>query len=298
MFRNALVGVNGHLGNSDAVGLAKELLHEGGELTLAHIYPGDARIWGESGAEYSAVERERALKLLTQVRDQGDVNAQLRYEESASVGRGLHELAEAVGADLLVVGSSVNGLRGRVLLGDDARAALNGAPCAVAIAPSGYSRENATIREIGVAYNGSPESDNAISVARKLAAKHGAKLSAFEAVSIPTYAFLAGPVPIENTVEGLVRQARERITALGDVEPHAAYGNAAEELALYSASIDLLVVGSRDYGPIGRLMHGSTSHQLARTARCPLLALTRAARAADGSDPSQHELDAEAAARD
>jgi Universal stress protein family len=47
---------------------------------------------------------------------------------------------------------------------------------------------------------------------------------------------------------------------------------------MYSASLDLLVVGSRAYGPIGRLMHGSTSRQLARTARCPLLVLTRGAR--------------------
>ena len=38
----------------------------------------------------------------------------------------------------------------------------------------------------------------------------------------------------------------------------------------------LLVVGSRSYGPLGRLMHGSTSQQLARTCRCALLVLPRA----------------------
>ncbi|HTP21823.1 MAG TPA: universal stress protein [Solirubrobacteraceae bacterium] len=41
------------------------------------------------------------------------------------------------------------------------------------------------------------------------------------------------------------------------------------------ATIDLLVVGSRGYGPIGRLVHGSTSRALADAARCPLLVLTR-----------------------
>ena len=53
---------------------------------------------------------------------------------------------------------------------------------------------------------------------------------------------------------------------------------------MYGQSIDLLVVGSRGYGPLGRLMHGSTSTKLARIARCPLLVLTRAAQAVDGSE--------------
>ena len=67
----------------------------------------------------------------------------------------------------------------------------------------------------------------------------------------------------------------ELIAALGDIEAHAAYGDPAEELTLYSASLDLLVLGSRGYGPLGRLVHGSTAHQLANTARCPLLVLAR-----------------------
>ena len=64
---------------------------------------------------------------------------------------------------------------------------------------------------------------------------------------------------------------------LGGVEPHAGHGEPAEELALYSRSVDLLVIGSRGYGPIGRVVHGSTAEKLARTARCPLLVLTRGA---------------------
>jgi nucleotide-binding universal stress UspA family protein len=88
-------------------------------------------------------------------------------------------------------------------------------------------------------------------------------------------------VPVGDWIGGLVQDARDRIAALGDVEPHAVYGQPAEELAMYSASLDLLVVGSRGYGPIGRLIHGSTSQQLAHSARCPLLVLTRAARATE-----------------
>jgi nucleotide-binding universal stress UspA family protein len=165
-----------------------------------------------------------------------------------------------------------------VLIGDDTSAALNGAPCAVAIAPSNYAQRPGMTREIGVGYDGSPESEHALSVARTLAVAWAAKLSAFEAVSLPSFAFV-GPGAADNAPQGLVADALERIAGLGGVEPHAAYGQPAEELARYSASLDLLIVGARGYGPVGRLIHGSTSRQLARAARCPLLVLTRAAHA-------------------
>ena len=279
MFNSVLVGVDSHGGGADAIALSKVLVARRGGLTLANVFSGDARIWRAAETEHDAIHREHALELLEHAREQAGVEAQLRSINASSVGRGLHELCEATGADLLVVGSSRQGLIGRVLLGDDTRAALNGAPCAIAIAPAGYADQPLAIREIGVGYNGSPESDHAITIGRMVAAEHGAKLSAFEAVSLPSYAFLGSPAPVDGAIDDLVDDARRRIGSLGGVQAHAVYGNPAEELALFSASLDLLIVGSRDYGPVGRLVHGSTSHQLARVARCPLLVLTRAARA-------------------
>jgi nucleotide-binding universal stress UspA family protein len=202
------------------------------------------------------------------------------------VGRGLHELCEVSGADLLVVGSSRRGRLGRVLIADDTSAALNGAACAIAIAPRNYSQQPGMRREIGVGYDGSPESEHALTVARALAVAWAAKLSALEAVSLPSYA-VVGPGAADDTPQCLVGDAVERIAALGGVEPHAAYGQPAEELALYSASLDLLVVGARGYGPVGRLIHGSTSQQLAHTARCPLLVLTRAVHAIEMDEPAR-----------
>jgi nucleotide-binding universal stress UspA family protein len=276
MFKQIVVGVDGRAGGRDAVALAELLVAAGGELTLAHIVSGDAHAHG-GGPAYEPPEAERAQALLDAAREEAGVEAHLRWRGSSSVGRGLHELCELIGADLVAVGSSRRGLLGRVFIGDDTSAALNGAPCSIAIAPTNYSRQPGAIREIGVGYDGSPESQRALSVARMLAGASGAKLSALEAVSLPSDAFL-GPGAIDNTPGRLLEDARGRIAALGDVEPHAAYGQPAEELALYSASLDLLIVGSRGYGPIGRLIHGSTSQQLAHSARCPLLVLTRTAR--------------------
>src|SRR6516225_1358561 len=254
MFSNILVGVDGEEGGRDAIALARTLFAEGGELTFGYVLrdaPHGPRGWADPSVP---AERGRAAEMLERTRTETGMAAYIRWHAASSVGRGLHELAETIEADLIVVGSTRRGLYGLARLTDDTRAALNGAPC-----------------EIGVGYDGSPESERALAVARVLAAETGAKLSAFEAVSLPAH-FVA----LERArVNDIVRQARERIGMMGDVEPHAAYGDPVVELTIYSASLDLLVIGSRGYGPLGRLLYGATAQHLARRARCPLLVLTR-----------------------
>lgn len=288
MFKNVVAGVDEHQGGHDAIALASRLMQQGGNLTLVHVYPGHTHSADASETTAGGGDRERALALITRAREEAAVDAHAVAIAARSPGRGLHEQAHDVGADLLVVGSCHRGVLGRVMLGDDTLAALDNAPCAVAIAPAGYAHQPRPIRRIGVGYNESVESRHALAVARTLAGQYGAALSALQAVALPSYAFTGGWVgPLDDMFEGIVTDALERLSKLDGVEPHASYGEAGEELAVYSASVDLLVIGSRDYGPAGRLIHGSTSRRLARSARCPLLVLTRAARAADLDAPAQ-----------
>jgi nucleotide-binding universal stress UspA family protein len=296
MFNNVIVGVDGKDGGRDAIALATVLRDkEGGDLTLGYVYPGEPHPWRGSSSAYEAAQFQDACDLLENAREQAGIEARIRWRGSPSAGRGLHELAEEVGADLLVVGSSRRGLLGRVLVGDDSRAALDGARCAVAIAPTSYGAHRVDMREIGVGYDGSPESEHALDVARTLAAARHSRLSAFEAVSVPSSYHAAWAWVEPETIEELVDAARDRVAGLEGVEPHAAYGVASEELALYSASLDLLVIGSRSYAPLGRLVHGSTAQDLARTARCPLLVMTRASRKADATEGSEAKLEGAAA---
>jgi nucleotide-binding universal stress UspA family protein len=141
-----------------------------------------------------------------------------------------------------------------------------------------------------VAYNASPESEHALATGRRLATRHGAQLSAFHAVSLPSRATMSGGLPAGRAAEAMVAQARSRIAQLGGVVGHAVYGDPVEELTLYSASVDLLVVGSRGYGPLGRVVHGSTSQELARRALGPLLVLTRSARTSGGTFPARRAI--------
>jgi nucleotide-binding universal stress UspA family protein len=279
MFNKVLVGVDDGEGGRDAIALARLLAAPGRKLTLGQVYQGDTEMSRAWSPGYEDKQHKRIRELLEKRRTEGGVEAELRWYGSSSVGRGLHELAELTGADLLVIGSSRRGLLGRILIGDDTSAALNGAPCAVAIAPAGYCRETVAMREVGVGYDGSPESKAALALARIVATEHSTRLSAFHALSNPAYLYLgyldtAAPAGAES-IKREVDEARERIAGLGGVEPHAAYGDPVEELTLYSASLDLLVVGSRSYGPLGRLVYGGVAQRLARTARCPLLVLTR-----------------------
>jgi nucleotide-binding universal stress UspA family protein len=276
MLENVLIGVDGRPGGRDAIGLASRLTDSTGELTLAHVYSKALQPSHAISPRLIREERQASLDLLQQERASADVSAEIISIEAGSPGGGLHRQAENQNADLLVVGSCSHGAFGRAMLGDDTRAALDGAPCAVAVAPVGYADHPAPITKIGVAYNGSPESAAALAQARELAARLGATIHALEVVSIPTIVYTGiVPLAIGNSVDAMLQEATSRMKKLPDVEGRAVYGLAGEELAIFSDEVDLLIVGSRGYGPVKRLVLGSTSDYLERHARCPLLVLPR-----------------------
>lgn len=284
MLQRVVVGVDGSDGGRDAVELARQLLSPTGRVILANVYS-DAGTAGLGGRLAVATERDRAHALLDRCRQDSSRAAETVAWFDGSPGCGLHEIAAREHADLLAVGSSHRGLVGRILMGDDALAVLDRAPCAVAVAPRDLASAGTEWTAIGVGYDGSPESERALAVGRTVAAQHGAKLLAFTAVSVPTTTFGPGPLHVSDVIDPLVDQARNRIAALGGVEPHVAYGATADELTQFSESVDLLIVGSHGYGPIERLIHGSTSEQLARSAHCPLLVLPRS-----GIDETQTDV--------
>jgi nucleotide-binding universal stress UspA family protein len=285
MFENVLVGVDGRPTGRDAIALASKLVDPAGRLTLVHVRRADV-----------AEEREGSLEMLEGERAAAGVQAQLASVVSTRPGRGLHEQAEEGGADLLVVGSCSRGVLGRVMLGDDTRAALDGAPCAVAIATRGYAERPAALAQIGVAYNGSPESAAALAAARELASRTGARVHALEVVGIPSVAYTGIVAPaLGQTIEAMLEEAGGRMQQLHGVEGRAVFGLAGEELAAFGEQLDLLVVGSRGYGPMRRLVLGSTSSFLQRHARCPLLVLPRLAGVEDdGSAAREHGAERDA----
>jgi nucleotide-binding universal stress UspA family protein len=283
MFKNVLVGVNGGPHGRDAIALARRLAAPGGKLTLANVFSGSTRPIDAVTPGMVEEDRAHALQTLEHERAAAGVEAELLAIDAMRPGEGLHLAAEKRGADLLVVGFK------RVMLGDDARASLNGAPCAVAVAPSGYGELGAPIARIGVAYDGSPESVAALATARALAAQAGAEVRALHVVSVSYYEYMGMMAPSGGGIDELIKDADKEMKALPGVTGRAEYGLAGEELSLFSGEVDLLIVGSRNYGPVRRLMLGSTSNHLQRHARCPLLILPR------GTEHGAHEAAADEA---
>ena len=279
MFENVLVGVDGRANGRDAIALATRLADPGAQLMLAHVHAGAPDPAHVLAHGLLKDERNASDELLERERAAAGVSARLVSVIAPTPGRGLHDQAEEHRADLLVVGSCERGVFGRAMLGDDARASLNGAPCAVAVACRGYGEQPASISTVGVGYDGSQESEAALAAARAIAQRQGASLRAMQVVNLPTYAFTSViPPPTGESIDELLAEANERLTELEGLQARAVYGLVGEELSAFSDELDLLVVGSRSYGPWHRLVLGSTSNHLQRHARCSLLVLPRAAR--------------------
>lgn len=273
-FESVLVGVDRYSGGRDAVALAKRLSAPRARIVLANI-SGYERI-RPAGPSARAGRRMRAERLLVGAQRSASIQAESVVRRDRSPARGLHDLAEQEHADLLVIGSSHRGLVGRILLGDDTLAILNGSPCAVAIAPRGYASHDHRLAKIGVGHDGSPESELALDAARTIAKRDG---SAIRVVSVVGLESLPQgeeePLDWGAETDRAIRIERDRLARIEGVEGDVVYGDAGEQLAALADELDLLVVGSRGLGPWERLITGSISNYLARGTQCPLLVLPR-----------------------
>ena len=268
MFDVVLVGVDDRPGGRDAIALAKQLAAPRAHLVLANVY--------SSGSVLGSHDpRTRARELLLRVRQEAAATAETVVGKDRSPAKGLHELADHEHADLLVVGSSHRSAIGRVLLGDRTLATLNGAPCAIAIAPHGYASAQHRLETIGVGHDDSDESELALEAARILAERHDAKIRVVSVVGLQELGDDDYALDFAAKTEQAMGRERTRLGEIEGTEGCVVYGDPGEELATLTTDLDLLIVGSRSYGPWGRLINGSTSTYLARRVECPLLVLPR-----------------------
>jgi len=236
---------------------------------------------------------EEAAEALVAVPGMGHVER--RLEASSSPARGLHDTAVSERADLIVVGSSHHGPLARLLLGSVGERLLSGAPCAVAVAPRGHgARDPRAIDTITAAFDGSPEAHIALRTAHELATRTGASLRVVMVIEPPAaipgqFVPLPGLEPLETIERAEALQRQElaaqaaldsALHALGDrveAEREVLFGSdpAAAILDAAARNVDLLVLGSRAYGPAHRTLVGSVSAGVLRHAPCPVLVTPR-----------------------
>jgi nucleotide-binding universal stress UspA family protein len=279
-FQRVVVGLDGSELAGGALTLAQRLVDPNGVLILAAI---DAH--SSFHIPYGHPRRPPA-KVLEAARAEIDEGPNVACIERAasSAARGLTEIAEQRAADLLVLGSSGPAPQRRVTSGRTARRLLQGGPCAVAVAPAGPG-ERDRFHHIGVAYDGSPEARAALAAAYAVAAKHGAAVSLFFAVSSSPGASYGGLAASE--VDRVTQQqrvdAQEQLDAAADEAPDGVNprtvllrGDPAQEIVRASDGIvDLLFTGSRGYGPMHRALAGSVAEALLLAATEPVVVLPR-----------------------
>jgi nucleotide-binding universal stress UspA family protein len=287
-----VVGVDGSDQSGDALALALTLVEPlGASLSPVSVHPYGPLAGTLPESRYEEFVTELADAVHEHMRSLGLPVAErrLRLVSARSPAAGLQRMAEEEPAAVIVVGGSSRSRLGRVFPGGTAERLLAGAPCPVAIAPRGYARDRDGIVFVGAAFDGSLEACGALDWAANLARAIPAQLRLLSVnqplppATVPAAAGLPLASINEELREELARQLTEAEAAVrGDgLEVAGALldGDAAAELAKATVHLDLLVLGSRGYGPLGAVMLGSVSNTLVGTASCPVVVVPRSVNA-------------------
>jgi nucleotide-binding universal stress UspA family protein len=287
-----VVGFDGSETGEDALALARwcgRVLDA--PIIVAVVHPAPAPVGiGRVDAEWIADRHRVAEQILDDARQLMSAAGrpvEYRILRSSSAAHGLHDLAEEVGAEVIVVGSRSKGPDERLFAGSTADRLLAGSVCPIAVAPSGMrGRSTGPLDRIGVAYIDTPEAIAALDLAARLARRTSANLHLYTVVAGEAEVMPMGiGHDAEHTFASTVRESFQLAldTALAglptstQVEGHLLTGNVIEVLAeLDSTDVDVLFCGSRGYGPVRRVLLGGVSSRLVRRARSPLIVVPRA----------------------
>ncbi len=255
---------------------------------VATVYPeehalGVARV----DAEWAAYVREQAQIIQNKARATVGDAALYRNVASTSAAHGLADLAEDVEAVMVIVGTTHGSGLTRALLGSSTERLLHGATAPVTVVPPGWRKSAPDrISHIGVAYIDTRDAREALRMAVRVALRIPAQLTLYTVLgqSSERYSYLVGRTDEQafwDTARDSFRTALD-FAAAGvppELEPRTILleGAVVESLAaLGPDDVDVLVCGSRGYGPVRRVLLGGVSSRLIRSAQLPLTVVPRA----------------------
>lgn len=281
--KKLLVGIDGQDESRDALRLARTIAAgDRAEIHVIAVIGYETIATGDE--DYEVAHRAHFDQLFAMAWEELGEDYEAHRVTDVSPGAAITELAEELKASAIVIGSCHRGPLGRLALGEMGTKLTSGSPCPVIVAPRGYARRpfREGFKDIVVAYDGDAESDVALRSAAEYAREYGGTLRLVGVVP-----HLLSPARIGGTDRGYERMLRDEMASrleaaaeIDDVETRTdlRIGNRPDEIVDASSDADLLVIGSRGYGPFGRVLLGGVSAKVMRSAACPVVVIPRGAR--------------------
>ena len=281
MFEKIVVGYASDEAGRDAITLAARLAARlGSHVTVVFPYnPVFASVSGEEAEERIRAEIQALLPGIERL-------PSLTYHWSPSPWpiHALHELASYEKVALIVFGAAREGLADHLHVSLMERM-VHGAPCAVAVVPAGYADcQSAGVHRIGVGFSDSEEGRCAAHLAHELAGLLDGELEMIAAsgtsAMLSAYAYPSGLLPqVEDEMYAETKANLEGLASkLDDSVPvhlETIGGEPSAVLIERSANMDILILGSRAYGPLRHVLLGSVSARVMRDGHCPVLVVPR-----------------------
>ena len=283
-----VVGYEGGATGDDAIAFAlRWAAASGDELHVVTVHPGPAPLGaGRVDVEWVAYEREEAETLLDKARGlvPPEVTASFHRVESGSAAHGLHDLVEADPSDipLVVLGSRrTRGMR-RTYPGTTAERLLQGSPAPVVVVPWGYADESGgPLERVVVAFVDTPDGHTALEHGVRIAQHLHAQLLVLSVVPDtlvePTlgdpgqFGSMQGRA-YRDSLDAALAGLPPELEARGELRPGPVI-DALTELRLDEC--DVLVCGSRGYGPLRSVLLGGVSSRLVKHSRVPVVVVPR-----------------------
>jgi nucleotide-binding universal stress UspA family protein len=286
--RTIVIAVDTEERTLDAIALGRVLAAStGAPAKLVTVFPYVPVIDDPDAPELVQVRAEARETLTELGREMALEHASVEVIAGSFAARELQHITERDDTGLIVLGSTTRGPIGRLLIGGVGERLLSGAASPVAIAPRGYrDAAPARLTRIGVGVDGSEEARHALEAAVALARASGASVRVITAFQRLAFGGVAtAGIPSASANEAMRAQLKRThedavATARRSAEADGAFveGPAGHVLRDQAADLDLVVAGSRGYGPLGAVLMGSTTAALARGAPCPLLVIPRGTR--------------------
>lgn len=275
-----IVGYDGGSTGRDALHFGvRWAMASGDRLVVVTVHPGAADPGIQRvDAEWAAYEREQAQAVLEEAKTllPGSVDAEFVRVDASSSSAGLYRLVEGGGTMLVLGARKARGLR-RTYPGTTAERMLHGASIPVTVVPSDYAKQPLEpLRRVVVAFVDTPDGHAAVETAARIAKHLSGELTVLTVVPDTRVSPAMGePHRFATDQDADYRTALDAAVASVDagvtVTGRLMQGPVIEALVdIEPAEADLLLLGSRGYGPLASVLLGGVSSRVVRHARVPL----------------------------